>query len=104
MSREKMKELRKKYEELHDKYIDALIDGRYDDARKLETAIDKIEAFKRRNKISTNERLEIIDTCTKVLGVVLPTVTTVYFMKRGFEFESTGVYKSKTFSSLFKKV
>ncbi len=104
MSREKMKQLRKRYEELHEKYLDCLIEGKYDEARKIEAVIDKIEGFKRRNKVSMNEKLEIVETCTKVLGVVLPTITTVYFMKKGFEFETTGVYKSKTFSQLFKKV
>lgn len=104
MSKEKMKQLRKRYEELHERYLDCLIEGKLDEARKLERVIDEIESFKRRNKVSTNEKLEIIDTATKVLGVVLPTITTVYFMKKGFEFETTGVYKSKTFGQLFKKV
>jgi len=84
--------------------LDAL-EPETDEYEKVTAHLNKLLERRSANKeINTNGFWNGVKTVVDLLGVGASTWLTATIVRRGFEFEKTGVYTSRTFSNFLSKI
>lgn len=85
--------------ERHDMKIDEHIN---EQARLAESEIDRHEADVRERKLEI--RRFVVNTALKGAEIAVPACIYATFLRRGFDFETTGIYRSKTLGDLIRRL
>lgn len=85
--------------ERHDMKIDEHIN---EQTRLAESDIDRRDADVREHKLET--RRFIINTALKGAEIAVPACIYATFLRRGFDFETTGIYRSGTLKDLIRRL
>ena len=74
--------------------------------RKISAEIEKndLDRELEKSKEAENKKFKIADSVLAGVGTIGPMLLYATFMRKGFKFETEGVYTSKTFSLLASKV
>lgn len=70
----------------------------------IQNVNELIKAKKELTENVNSEKWKWIRIAVDILGIGIPEIVLAIFMRKGFKFEESGVYSSKTFGQLFKRI